>query len=93
MQQVSATLGEDALQAAIVAGLVGVVLVLLLLFFYYRALTIVIVGGLVIFGAVNWMAISFISATNGLSLTLSGAAGLIVSVASRSTPMSSTSRS
>ena len=80
VQTVSATLGKDSLRAAIVSGAVGVLLVLLFLLFYYRLLALVVVGGLCVSGLLLWSVISWLSKTNGLALTLSGAAGIIVSI-------------
>jgi preprotein translocase subunit SecD len=80
VQTVSPTLGEDSLKAAIVAGLIGVLLVLLFMILYYRSLALVVVLGLVISGAVQWSVISLLSATNGLALSLAGIAGIIVSI-------------
>ena len=80
VQTVSASLGEDSLRAAVVSGLFGLMLVLLFLLFYYRLLAIVVVGGLGVSGLLLWSVISWLSKTNGLALTLSGAAGIIVSV-------------
>lgn len=80
VQTVSASLGEDSLRAAVLSGLIGLLLVLLFLLFYYRLLAIVVVGGLCISGLLLWSVISWLSKTNGLALTLSGAAGIIVSV-------------
>lgn len=80
VQTVSPTLGKDSLRAAIISGLVGVLLVMLFFFFYYRLLTIVVVGGLTISGAFLWSIIAYLSKTNGLALTLSGVAGIIVSI-------------
>jgi preprotein translocase subunit SecD len=67
-QTVSATLGKDSLNAALISGLVGVLLVLLFLFFYYRRLAIVVLGGLAISGMLQWSAISWLSQRNGLAL-------------------------
>ena len=80
VQSVSATLGKDSLDAAVIAGLVGVALVLLFLFAYYRLLAIVAIGGLVVSGMLLWSVIAWLSRTNGLAFTLSGAAGVIVSI-------------
>ena len=80
VQTVSATLGKDSLRAAIISGLVGVLLVLLFLCFYYRLLAIVVVCGLGVSSLLLWSVISWLSKTNGLALTLSGAAGIIVSI-------------
>jgi len=80
VQTVSPTLGKDSLRAVIISGLVGVLLVLLFFCFYYRMLTLVVIGGLVISGAMLWSVISLLSAAGWLAITLSGAAGLIVSI-------------
>jgi preprotein translocase subunit SecD len=79
-QTVSATLGKDSLNAALISGLVGVLLVVLFLFFYYRRLAVVVLGGLAISGMLQWSAISWLSQRNGLALSLSGITGIIVSV-------------
>jgi len=50
------------------------------LLFYYRLLALVVVGGLTISGLLLWSVISWLSKTNGLALTLSGVAGIIVSI-------------
>lgn len=80
VQTVSASLGKDSLHAAVVSGLIGVLLVVLFLFFYYRFFAVVVVGGLMVSGMLLWSVISWLSKTNGLALTLSGAAGIIVSI-------------
>ena len=79
-QTVSATLGQDSLDAAIVSGLVGVALVLLFLIFYYRRLAFVVVGGLAVSGMLQWSTISWLSQRNGLALSLAGVTGIIVSI-------------
>jgi preprotein translocase subunit SecD len=80
VQTVSATLGKDSLRAAIISGILGVLLVLLFLIFYYRLIALVVVAGLGVSGLLLWSIISWLSKTNGLALTLSGAAGIIVSI-------------
>jgi preprotein translocase subunit SecD len=80
VQTVSPTLGKDSLRAAIISGLIGVLLVMAFFFVYYRMLTIVVMGGLMVSGALMWSIIAFISRSNGLALTLSGVAGIIVSI-------------
>jgi preprotein translocase subunit SecD len=79
-QTVSATLGKDSLHAGLIAGFVGLALVVLLMFLYYRKLAIVVVGGLLISGCLLWTTIAWLSKTSGLSLTLAGATGIIVSI-------------
>jgi len=80
VQTVSASLGKDSLHAAVLSGLIGVLLVLLFLLLYYRLLAIVVIGGLSVSGLLLWSVISWLSKSNGLALTLSGAAGIIVSI-------------
>lgn len=79
-QTVSATLGQDSLDAALWSGLLGVALVLLFLVFYYRRLAFVVVGGLAVSGMLQWSAISWLSQRNGLALSLAGVTGIIVSI-------------
>ncbi|MEK7295187.1 MAG: SecD/SecF family protein translocase subunit, partial [Actinomycetota bacterium] len=80
VQTVSPTLGKDSLRAAMFSGLLGVILVMLFFFFYYRLLTLVVVGGLMVSGGLLWSTVAFLSKTNGLALSLSGVAGIIVSI-------------
>ena len=79
-QTVSATLGSDSLRAAMISGLVGIVLVLMLLVAYYRLMALFVVAGITISIALLWSVISVLSRTNGLALSLSGVAGIIVSI-------------
>ena len=80
VQNVSPSLGKDSLNAAVIAGIVGVALVLLFMLAYYRALGFVTIAGLLVTGSIIWTVISFLSKTQGLALSLAGVAGLIVSV-------------
>ncbi|MEZ5166679.1 MAG: SecD/SecF family protein translocase subunit [Acidimicrobiales bacterium] len=77
---VSSTLGSDALNAGILAGLVGFALVSLYLIAYYRLLGLVAISSLAISSALLWAIISWLGASQGLALTLAGVTGLIVSV-------------
>lgn len=79
-QTVSATLGSDSLRAAIISGLIGILLVLFLLIAYYRLMALFVFAGMTISIALLWSVISFLSRTNGLALSLSGIAGIIVSI-------------
>ncbi len=80
VQTVSATLGKDSLDAAIVSGLVGIGLVLVFLLFYYRLIALVVIGGMMLSGMLLWTVVSYLSRTSGLALTISGAAGIILSI-------------
>lgn len=77
---VSATLGKDSLDAAIISGAVGIGLVLLFMLFYYRWLAWVAAAGLALSGGLLWTVVCLLSAQGNLALTLSGAAGIIVSI-------------
>jgi preprotein translocase subunit SecD len=77
---VSPTLGKDSLHAAILAGIVGVGLVLIFMCFYYRLLGVIVAAGLAVSAALIWAVIAILSETQGLALSLSGIAGIIVSV-------------
>jgi preprotein translocase subunit SecD len=79
-QTVSATLGKDSLHAGLIAGFVGVALVMILMIVYYRSLAVLMVLGLFLTGCLLWTAISILSKTSGLSLTLAGVTGIIVSI-------------
>ncbi len=79
-QTVSATLGKDSLHAGLIAGFVGLALVILLMFLYYKRLAIVVAAGLFLSGCLLWTIVSWLSKTSGLSLTLAGATGIIVSI-------------
>lgn len=80
VQSVSATLGSDSLLAGLVAGAAGLLLVALAMILYYRALGLVNVIGLTVFGSIMFMVFSVLGEAQGLTLTLAGVAGVIVSV-------------
>ncbi len=80
VQQVSATLGDDALNAGIVAGLVGLALVALFMLAYYRLLGVVAILSLMVSTGILWFLISWLGETRGLALSLSGAVGIILSI-------------
>ena len=80
VQNVSPTLGQDSLRAAWISGLVGLLMVLIFMVLYYRALGLIVALGLMLSGAILWTVVSILSQTQGLALSLSGIAGIIVSV-------------
>jgi SecD/SecF fusion protein len=73
---VSATLGQQALDQGLKAGIVGLILVCLFLLVYYRFLGFVAVVGLAIYGVLFFALIKLIPIT----LTLPGIAGLILTI-------------
>jgi preprotein translocase subunit SecD len=77
---VSASAGADSLNAAIIAGLIGVALVLAFLVFYYRKLAFVIIAGLIVWAMAVFSAASFVSGWTNYALSLAGITGIIVAV-------------
>jgi preprotein translocase subunit SecD len=80
VQIVSATLGQDALEAGLWAGLVGFILVTIYMIAFYRILGALAITKLVLEAALLWSIISYLGVNNGLALTLAGITGLIVSI-------------
>jgi preprotein translocase subunit SecD len=77
---VSPSAGTDSLQAAIVAGLVGLALVLVFLIVYYRWLALVIVGGITVWAGMVFSMASFVSGWTNYALSLAGVTGIIVAI-------------
>lgn len=80
VQQVSPTLGADQLNAGLLAGLLGLVLVFLFTLFYYRALGLVTIGSLFVAAALLYLSYAILGESIGFTLTLAGIAGTIVSI-------------
>lgn len=80
VQTVSASLGNDAKNAGILAGIVGLALVGVYVLLYYRLLGAVALASLVLSFGLLWATISYLSETRGLALTLAGITGIIVSI-------------
>ncbi len=77
---VSGSLGDDALNAGMIAGLIGLAIVAVYVTWYYRALGLIAILSLLVSGALLWTIISWLGSTQGLALTLAGVTGLIVSI-------------
>ena len=77
---VSATLGQDSLDAGITAGLVGLALVAMYMIAYYKLLGLAAMLSLAVSGTMLWVILSWLSETRSLALTLAGVVGLIVSI-------------
>ena len=80
VQQVSPTLGEDQLNAGLLAGALGLGLVILFSLAYYRGLGMVIVGSLAIAAAIIYLLFLVLGEAIGFTLTLAGIAGAIVAI-------------
>ena len=77
---VSPTLGKDQLDAGLLAGIIGLALVALYMIVFYRILGVVVVVGLTLSGMAIYTMITYLGGSIGLTLTLAGVVGLIVSV-------------
>jgi len=80
VQQISPTLGADQLNAGLLAGALGLILVLLYSLLYYRGLGLVTVGSLAVAGGLMYLLILLLGKWIGFTLTLAGIAGVIVSI-------------
>lgn len=80
VQQISPTLGNDQLQAGIIAGAFGLLLVVLYLLLYYRALGMVAVVSLVVAAIISYLIFIILGNAIGFTMTLAGIAGAIVAI-------------
>jgi preprotein translocase subunit SecD len=80
VQAISPTLGRDQLRSGVAAGLFGLGLVMLYMLLYYRMLGLVIWVGLLLAACALYVMTSWLSQAIGLTLTLAGVTGIIVSV-------------
>ena len=74
------SLAGSQLQAGLIAGLVGLLLVVFYLLFYYRGLGLVAIASLLIAGAIAYAMVLLLGKSSGFTLTLPGIAGLIVAI-------------
>jgi preprotein translocase subunit SecD len=80
VQSVSAQLGSAQLQAGLLAGAIGLLLVVGYAFLYYRGLGIVSVSSLAIAALLSYLAVVLLSDYESFALSLAGIAGLIVAI-------------
>lgn len=80
VQKVSATLGTDSLRAGIIAGALGIILVAIVLLAAYRSMGLVAIIGLTVFASLLVALFGLLGRAQGLTLTLAGVTGIIVSV-------------
>ena len=80
VQQVSPTLGADQLDAGLLAGALGLILVTIYSFFYYRGLGVVVTGSLAVAALMIYLLVLVLGEAIGFTLTLAGIAGIIVAV-------------
>ena len=73
---ISATLGDNALQVSLLAGLIGLIALAIYMIIYYRLLGVFAVLALTIYS----IGIIFVLKTTGIVMTLAGFAGIILSI-------------
>ncbi len=79
-QTISATLGLASLEAGLIAGGVGLLLVFVYCMFYYRVLGLLTILSLVLSGGVVYAVLVLLGRWIGFTLDLAGVAGLIVAI-------------
>ena len=77
---VSATLGLASLQAGLIAGAIGLLVVFVYCLFYYRLLGILTILSLALSGSLIYAVLVLIGRGIGYTLDLSGVAGLIIAI-------------
>ncbi len=75
-ENVSATLGQGALEAGIISGIIGLLLASMYLAIYYRLLAFVAMAGLVVAASALYVVMAFL----GAAVTLAGVVGIVVSI-------------
>ncbi len=79
-QTVSPTLGAESLQAGLLAGLIGLLLVGVWLLFFYRWVGLIAMVAVALYGLFAVAGIAAMGQLIGFTLTLAGVAGIIVSI-------------
>jgi len=77
---ISAQLGSQYLQAGLIAGGIGLLLVVIYCLIYYRLLGLITIGSLILSGSLVFAVMVLLGRWIGLSLDLAGVAGLIVAI-------------
>lgn len=80
VDNVSASLGGEQLRGAIIAGIIGLILVVVYSMFYYRALSIIVISSLAMAVAISYPVIVLLGEAVGFALNLPGLAGAILAI-------------
>jgi preprotein translocase subunit SecD len=80
VQNVSASLGRSQLDAGLIAGGIGLILVVIYSFLYYRGLGSVSISSLIIAALLGYLSVVLLSRYQNFTLSLAGIAGLIVAI-------------
>ena len=79
-QVVGPTLGQDALRSGVIVALLGILLVMIYLLFFYKGLGTITAGAVVVFAILYLGILAGLSAFGLFSLTLSGVAGIVLTI-------------
>lgn len=79
-EEIGPSLAGSQLQAGLIAGVIGLVLVVVYCLLYYRGLGLVIIGSLLVAAALTYVMVLLLGKGVGFTLTLPGIAGLIVAI-------------
>ncbi len=80
VENISPSLGRSQLDAGLIAGGIGLILVVLYSFLYYRGLGSVSVSSLIIASLLAYLSVVLLSKYQSFTLSLAGIAGLIVAI-------------
>ncbi|MCW2830247.1 MAG: secD [Aeromicrobium sp.] len=79
-EEIGPSLAGSQLDAGLVAGIIGLLLVVVYCLLYYRGLGLVIIGSLLVASALTYVMVLLLGEGVGFTLTLPGIAGLIVAI-------------
>ena len=79
-EDISATLGTNQLNAGMIAGLIGLIIVVIYSIFQYRALASLTVASLLAAAVVTYLMLTLLSWRQGYRLSLAGVTGIIVAI-------------
>jgi preprotein translocase subunit SecD len=80
VESISPKLGGEQLEAGVIAGVIGLLLVVLYCLLYYRGLAIVVTMSLIVAGLLTWAMVVLLGQSVGFALNLPGIAGAIVAI-------------
>lgn len=80
VQSISPQVGRSSLNAGLIAGILGLLLVIIYLFYYYRGLGLVSVSSLLLAALLAYLSVVLLSRYQNFSMSLSAIAGLVVAI-------------
>ena len=80
VESISPQVGHSSLDAGLLAGILGLVLVIIYLFYYYRGLGLVSVSSLLIAALLAYLSVVLLSRYQNFTMSLSAIAGLVVAI-------------